>query len=127
GYVLAAGDVRKQAAVLGNVADPIRPFDGSERKQRLIVDLHVTAVKRDEPQCQAQQRGLARAGGTDERVRGTLWNLQTDVRQHSPAFKGLIDVFELEHAGAVADCCRMRRRVGKMRAARGPCLLRKTS
>jgi hypothetical protein len=94
--------VREQVVGLKDEAELAPNRHSADRRigDHLAVEEDVAVVDVDEQVDAAQQGGLARAGGADQRDRLVLGDLQVDALQHLAIAEGLGDAFDCDHRGA---------------------------
>ncbi len=96
--VLAHRPVRKEAALLDDVADPAAQGRGLRRAHRLAEDAHLARVGVEQAVRELQGGGLAAARGPDERDRLSRRDGEREAFEHrSSRREALSDPDELEH------------------------------
>jgi hypothetical protein len=86
------GQVREQAALLRDVADPapFRPGVDARAIDQDVADLDRAGVGAVEAGHQPQQGRLAATGGTENRRQGSGWHLQVHAGQNRVGSEGLM-------------------------------------
>ena len=118
--VVERGHVREQVEALEDHADPgalgrdralaqpLAPAAGEAIADRLAVDHDLALVVLLEQVDAAQQRGLARAAGADDRHDFALADLEVDALEDLGRAEALVDVVRAQHRGRVCSAARLR-------------------
>jgi hypothetical protein len=86
--------VRKEPAVLDDVADAQADGSGGDRGDRLIVEDDFTRVRLDEPDEQADEGGFAAPARADQDGGSPDWYLQREWAEGGAPGVNLPDVFQ---------------------------------
>ena len=114
GDVLHHGLVREQVELLEHHADPLAQLVRVVLQDRAAVQQDVALIRFDQAVHDPQQRGLAGAGGADDRGRGALLHVEVDAAEDMVVTERQVQVLAGQGAGgefrhalcSLADRCR---------------------
>ena len=93
-------EMRKQATFLDHVTDAMAHLIDVGRRDFPPVEQHAAGIRRNQPNHQPEERGLAATAGAEQNRSARRGGHERNGREHRFSAVGLGDVFERNHVDA---------------------------